>query len=49
MWDVIRYPIGNVSNLGWKNVGFDSPSREGVSNVGFDSPSSGGHEKCGIW
>jgi hypothetical protein len=26
MWDVIRYLIGNVSNSGWKNVGFGKSS-----------------------
>jgi hypothetical protein len=35
MWDVIRYPIGNVSNLGWKNVGFDSPSSGGREQCGI--------------
>lgn len=37
--DVMRYPIGNVSNLGWKNVRFDSPFSGDVSNVGFGKSS----------
>jgi hypothetical protein len=45
MWDVIRYPIGNVSNLGWKNVGIDSPSSGDVSNVGFGKSSHWEHEQ----